>query len=109
MSWQEYRRWVYGTIDRFRAATGYTEYHAHGGRHAYAQQRFADLWMERTGVSIECPAKARVFATEWIKATAAQANLSLEVARQIDREIRLVVSEDLGHGRIEIVSSYLGK
>jgi hypothetical protein len=109
MSWREYRRWVYGTIDRFRAAMGYTEYHAHGGRHAYAQQRFADLWMERTGVSIECPAKDRVFATEWINATAAQANLSFEEVRQIDREIRLTVSGDLGHGRIDIVSSYLGK
>jgi hypothetical protein len=109
MSWREYRRWVYGTIDRFRVATGYTEYHAHGGRHAYAQQRFADLWMERTGVSIECPVQARIFGAEWIQDTAAKANLSLPAVLQLDREIRHAVSEDLGHGRIEIVSAYLGK
>jgi hypothetical protein len=109
MSWRDYRRWVYGTIDKFRAETGFLEYHTHGGRHAYAQHMYSALWQERTGVNIECPVQSRIYGSDWIQDTANKVNLSLPAVLQIDREIRHAVSGDLGHGRIEIVSSYLGK
>lgn len=62
----------------------------HGLRHAYAQRRYKEL----TGW--ECP----------INGGRPQQNLSRE-ERRIDNEARLVISEALGHSRIEILSTYL--
>jgi hypothetical protein len=34
--------------------------------------------------------------------------LSKEEARELDREIRLAIGEELGHHRIDITNAYLG-
>ena len=63
----------------------------HGLRHAYAQRRYEDL-------------------TGW-KAPAAGGAISKSLNREQrdrDREVRLIVSRELGHERRQVVSVYLG-
>lgn len=61
----------------------------HGLRHAYAQRRYAEL------IGFACPAidSDRVLSAD---------------ERAKDKEIRLEISEELGHSRINITSIYLG-
>jgi hypothetical protein len=64
----------------------------HGLRHAYAQNRYKEL-------------------TGW-KAPAAGGPVTKDLTseqREIDREVRLQISRDLGHYREAVVSAYLGK
>ena len=64
----------------------------HGLRHAYAQQRYQEL-------------------TGWLSPAAGgptSRQLSPE-QRQLDQQARLTITHELGHGRIQIVSVYLGK
>jgi integrase len=64
----------------------------HGLRHTYAQQRYEEL-------------------TGW-KSTAAggpTCKSMTQIQRNLDREVRLIISRELGHERIQIVSVYLGK
>ena len=64
----------------------------HGLRHAYAQRRYEAL-------------------TGW-KSPAADGPTSKSLSskqRKLDREVRLIISSELGHERIQIVSVYLGK
>lgn len=65
---------------------------AHGLRHAYAQRLYKNL----TGW--ECPAKGGPLKSE----------LTTE-QQKIDKLARQVVSESLGHERLEVVSVYVGK
>ena len=66
--------------------------HMHGLRHAYAQNRYEELTGWR------CPATGGPVARE----------LTSE-QREIDREVRLQISRELGHDREAVVSAYLGK
>jgi len=64
----------------------------HGLRHAYAQNRYKEL-------------------TGW-KAPAAGGPVTKDLTseqREIDREVRLQISRELGHYREAVVSAYLGK
>jgi integrase len=64
----------------------------HGLRHAYAQQRYVEL-------------------TGW-KAPAAGGPLSKTLTpeqRDQDREVRLIISKELGHEREQITAVYLGR
>lgn len=64
---------------------------SHGARHEFAQQRYADLtgWL--------CP----------VKSGPARKDLSAE-QKQIDQQVRLMISRELGHERISITNNYLG-
>jgi len=64
----------------------------HGYRHAYAQQRYKDL----TGR--DCPKVGGLVSKE----------LSVEQKAQ-DYDTRMIISEELGHGREEITVQYLGR
>ena len=64
----------------------------HGLRHAYAQQRYEELTGWQSPAAGGPPCKS----------------LSLE-QRETDRQVRLVISRELGHERREIVSVYLGR
>ena len=64
----------------------------HGLRHAYAQRRYHEL----TGWP--CPVAGGPVSRE----------LSPE-QRELDREVRLIISSELGHGREEITKVYLGR
>ncbi|MCH7852700.1 MAG: integrase domain-containing protein, partial [Proteobacteria bacterium] len=64
----------------------------HGLRHAYAQQRYEEL-------------------TGW-KSPAAGGPLCKSLTRdqrETDRQVRLIISRELGHERREVVSVYLGR
>jgi hypothetical protein len=71
------------------AAAGFD--HMHGLRHAYAQERYREL----TG---RAPPAA---GTSWSGLTPQE---KIE-----DRQARLTISEELGHGREQITAVYLGK
>lgn len=64
----------------------------HGHRHGYAQERYREL----TGWA--CPARGGP--------TARQLNAE---QKRIDKEARLTISAELGHGRGQITSIYLGR
>lgn len=66
--------------------------HMHGLRHAYAQNRYEELTGWR------CPATGGPVAREL---TPKQ--------REIDREVRLQISRELGHDREAVVSAYIGR
>ena len=61
----------------------------HGLRHGYAQTRYRDL------MGFDCPAVGGF-----------RSLTSEEIAK--DKEIRMLISEELGHSRINITSVYLG-
>ena len=61
----------------------------HGLRHGYAQTRYREL------MGFDCPA------------VGGSRSLS-EHEREKDKEIRMLISEELGHSRINITSVYLG-
>lgn len=108
MSWRQYRRWAYEHVDSFKATTG-IEYRLHGNRHAFAQERFACLWEERTGVRLDPPCKTWLHQDAWMRNAAERTGLSWEQTRSLDHEIRLAVSSDLGHGRLDVACVYLGR
>jgi hypothetical protein len=64
----------------------------HGLRHAYAQARYLEL----TGWP--CPVAGGPHAKD----------LTPE-QRALDREVRLIISEELGHGREDVTAQYLGR
>jgi len=66
--------------------------HVHGHRHQYAQDRYRELtgWL--------CPAQGGPASRQL---TAEQRNL--------DHDVRLVISEELGHERLSVVAVYLGR
>jgi integrase len=64
----------------------------HGLRHAYAQRRYEELTGWKAPAAGGPPSKS----------------LSSE-QRKLDLEVRLIISRELGHERIQIVSVYLGK
>jgi transcriptional regulator of acetoin/glycerol metabolism len=66
--------------------------HVHGHRHQYAQERYRAL----TGWA--CPAQGGPTSRQ----------LTPE-QRAIDRQARLTISGELGHGREQVVSIYCGK
>ena len=65
---------------------------AHGFRHRFAQ------WRYKTLTGWDCPAAE---GPTHDKMTAAQ--------RSIDRRVRLQISHELGHGRLDVVDTYLGR
>jgi hypothetical protein len=80
-------------MNRFKAqcqAAGI--FHVHGHRHHYAQERYREL----TGW--QCPARGGPTSKQ----------LTLEQKCQ-DRQARLTISEELGHGRERIVAVYIGR
>jgi hypothetical protein len=108
LTWREWRRLAYTLADAFHTET-HLEYNAHGNRHAYAQTRFGNLWEERTGIRLEAPVRAGLFGDAWIYNAASKLGFGVDKTRQLDREIRAVISHDLGHGRLDVVSAYLGR
>ena len=66
--------------------------HVHGHRHYYAQLRYAEL----TGWA--CPAKGGPTSKQ----------LTPE-QKKIDRDARLTITHELGHGRAQVTATYLGR
>jgi hypothetical protein len=80
-------------LQRFRAQCARAGiHHVHGHRHHYAQERYREL----TGWA--CPAQGGPTSKELT-----------QDRRAVDREARLAISAELGHGREQVTAIYLGK
>lgn len=88
-NFKDWKAFSYNVIKNFREETG-INYNFHGERHHYAQTRYKEL----TGH--EPPVKR-------------DASGENPVKKEKDLEIRLQISEELGHHRVDITSYYLGK
>lgn len=75
----------------------------HGERHWYAHKRYKDL------TTFECPVKCGMpKGVKYYAKMASQLGTSTEKIKSIDKGARLIISHELGHGRSNIASSYLG-
>lgn len=83
----------------------------HGNRHYYAHESYSAKWEQRTGFRVECPVVAGVFKREWCQYAKELTHLNEEKIREMDKEIRGEMIEELGHGanRIDIGNAYLGR
>jgi hypothetical protein len=79
-----------GVYERATAKAGLHK--MHGLRHAYAQARYQEL-------------------TGWAAPTAGgpKAHELTPAQRDVDRKVRLQISEELGHGRSQVSALYLGR
>jgi hypothetical protein len=69
---------------------------SHGLRHAYAQDRYSDItgWKSPATMTVEERKEFR--------------DLMTQEDREKDRLARQEVSEELGHGRSQVASNYIG-
>ncbi|MCX7096318.1 MAG: integrase domain-containing protein [Methylococcales bacterium] len=74
----------------------------HSERHAYAQERYREI------TSAPSPIEAGWTRKERFKHLADYLAITDAEAREIDDAARQVVSEELGHSRVEITNAYLG-
>jgi hypothetical protein len=83
----------------------------HGNRHYYAHESYAAKWEQKTGVRVECPVAVGAFKKDWQEYVHKLTGLPNKDIREIDREIRGEMIEELGHGanRTDIGNSYLGR
>lgn len=103
----EWRTFANDTMRQFNKEHG-TSLNNHGERHFYAHQRFNHLWQERTGHNLQCPAVMGMEREQWYEHAKEQTGLTDQELKKLDNEIRLQVSEDLGHSRVSITKTYLG-
>ena len=75
------------SFERVTSALGVGQ--THGLRHGYAQTRYKEL------MGFDCPAVG-----------GSRSLTADELAK--DKEIRMLISQELGHGRIGVTSIYLG-
>lgn len=86
----------------------------HAERHAYANERYSDLMREKLGIEIKSPVLSdKPEGQKWADYLASQAyeqgvSITPELAREFDREARLELSEELGHHREDVISTYIG-
>jgi len=108
-TYEQYRNWAYRELKKFKiSSNSYNQYHFHGNRHQEAHQRYSSLWQEKTGVAVQPPVKIGKSGKDWHEYAAAKTGLEIAALKKIDVEIRLKVSSELGHGRINITRDYLG-
>jgi integrase len=82
-----------GALKRYETTTlraGITK--AHGYRHAYAQ------WRYKTLTGWDCPAKG-----------GRTCETMTEAEQRRDRQARMEISHELGHGRLDVTDTYLGR
>ena len=106
----EWSAWSWRQLDNLKKAGIIAAgYHNHGNRHAWANNKYENEWKERTGAAIEGTAKSGLFGKDWLRYVEMKTGLSSEEIRKIDTEIRLDISQQLGHERLSITSTYLGR
>ena len=79
-----------------------TKFNFHGQRLHYAQQRY------QTIVGAPCPVAGGVPRREQHQHLSRELGISISAARELDYAARLQVSNELGHGRIDVTNAYLG-
>lgn len=85
----------------------FTNYHA--GRHEYANSRYLEL-MTQAGIATQSPVLTtdREDGQLWRDYLAQKHQITPAEAREIDRSVRLQISQELGHNREEVLNSYIG-
>ncbi len=78
------------------------QFRFHGQRHHYAQQRYQAL----TGV--KAPINTAIDSSMWHSYMATQLNIDLAAAEKLDNRARSILSQELGHERLEVVRVYIG-
>jgi site-specific recombinase XerC len=78
------------------------QFQFHGQRHHYAQQRYQAL----TGVP--APINTDIAKSAWHAYMATQLNIDPEAAEKLDHRARSILSQELGHERLEVVRVYIG-
>lgn len=130
-SYQEiasFRSFADNIRQNFSEQTG-ENYNFHGERHFWAQNMYSQLFEEKTGVSIQAP--IQYYSQELEKAgwdgsgkfyeavknfeikdfweyAKDQADMAVDKLLEIDKEIRMEISNELGHNRLDITNIYLG-
>ena len=101
----------------------------HGERHHWAQSQYSAKWEQKTGIGIQSPIKyysSELQAKNWTgegkfynavqeynikdfySYAREETGLNIHEIKEIDREIRQEISEELGHNRLDITNTYLG-
>lgn len=96
LTYVQFKRWCYRQLEAF-------EFTFHGERHAYANARYRQLTGTRSPVE-----SGKTKSSHIVEIMSSRSVDAIE-ARQIDIDARLVIAEELGHSRIEISNTYLGK
>jgi len=96
VSYVQFKRWCYRQLEAF-------ELTFHGERHAYANSRYRQLTGTRS------PVESGKTKSSHIAEIMSSRSVNAIEAKQIDIDARLVIAEELGHSRIEISNTYLGK
>ena len=104
---REHSSWAYHEVEKFRKVAGELgeSYHFHAERHFYAHRRFEELWQEKSGIALKPPVK---ISGDWKAYASVETGMRAEKIKEIDTEVRTVVSQELGHNRISITRAYLG-
>jgi len=107
MNYSQFRDFAYNILRSINDSIGSSQ-GFHAFRHSFAHDSYTQKWLERTGHEINCPVEVGKFGNEWRNYAAAETGLSKDEVRELDKEIRLAVGEELGHHRIDITNAYLG-
>jgi len=107
MSYSQYRDFAYNILRIINEDIGSCQCF-HAFRHAFAHASYTAKWIERTGHEVKCPVEVGKFGKDWREYATAATGLSTDEVRELDKEIRLAVGEELGHHRIDITNAYLG-
>jgi hypothetical protein len=94
MSYREFQSAAYESIRG-------TDFNHHDNRHEYACERYEQITGHAAPVNHDGD-------RPFLESLAEHHGVSLDEAREIDREARLEVAEDLGHHRADVTNSYLG-
>ena len=109
----DYKAWAYNVLRDFRSANPqYSEYHFHGNRHDFAQEKYTQAWITRegAGAAVMAPVICGKFGKDHISYISEKTGLPIGEAKNLDKSIRAKeVAEALGHHRGEITYSYLGR
>jgi len=107
MDYSQFRDFAYDILRSINEDIGSSQ-GFHAFRHSFAHDSYTEKWIERTGHEVRCPVEAGKFGSEWRNYAAAETGLSTDEVRELDKEIRLAIGEELGHHRIDITNAYLG-
>ena len=107
-------------------------FHFHQERHSWAQNMYRSIWQEKTGTAIQSPiqyyseqlekagwtsdsgqkfydaVKEYEIKSWWDYASKELPEYTKQEIKLIDKEIRIEISSQLGHSRLDITNTYLG-
>ncbi|MGA1847592.1 integrase domain-containing protein [Deferribacter abyssi] len=101
-SFNKWQNFAYNVVKDFNERFN-CNYHFHGERHAYAQNRYLEL----TG--FDAPVVSGFTNGSYLEVMAEYYQISIDEAKDLDYEARMIISEELGHHRIDVTNYYLGK